>query len=429
MICTSCGGGLTQAQRFCAICGAEVLDDTAATASASLDQPPKRLSVGERRLFRVGIFITFALFVALAAGYWWLKGSGAPLLQPVVADKTGTFAIAPQFSDASPFSEGLAFVVDVATRKIGYIDKSGAIAIAPRFDSGQVPENYRPDSTYLFRADRFSEGLAVVLIGDEATGRYGYVDKTGKLVIEPRFNYASDFSEGLAFVRDEDTRSYGYIDKAGKMVISQIGFGYDFSEGLAEVAVGNKHGYIDRTGTMVVPPLSQVGGPKFSEGLVVMSIGGRRGYFDRAGKIAINPQFEWASEFSDGLAAVRIGEANTAKWGYIDKTGQTIISPQFDGADRFSEGLAAVGSGGRVGFIDKAGKVVIAFQFDAASAFSEGLAAIRIGDRNTGKHGYIDKTGRMIINPAFDYADPFSDGRARVRVGDPATGKWGYIYR
>jgi WG containing repeat len=49
-------------------------------------------------------------------------------------------------------------------------------------------------------AYEFSEGLAPVKIGTgcELCGKWGFIDKTGKVVIEPRFEAVNDFSEGLA---------------------------------------------------------------------------------------------------------------------------------------------------------------------------------------------------------------------------------------
>jgi hypothetical protein len=86
---------------------------------------------------------------------------------------------------------------------------------------------------------------------------------------------------------------------------------------------------------------------------------------------------------------VRSGDDTTGKWGFIDKTGHYVINPQFDSAEPFSDGLAAVRIGGwetgKFGFIDKTGHIVINPQFDFVSAFSDGLAAVRIGS----KWGYI----------------------------------------
>ena len=116
---------------------------------------------------------------------------------------------------------------------------------------------------------------------------------------------------------------------------------------------------------------------------------------EQTGKFVINPQFDSANNFSEGLAAVRIDDDKTGKWGYIDKQGKMAINPQFDSA------------------------------FD----FREGLAAVLIGDHKTGKRGFIDKQGKMVINPQFNSASNFSEGLAAVRIGDDKTGKWGYISR
>jgi len=63
---------------------------------------------------------------------------------------------------------------------------------------------------------------------------------------------------------------------------------------------------------------------------------------EQTGKYAINPQYSSADNFSEGLAAVRIGDDKTGKWGFIDKTGKYAINPQFDSVFKYSKGLAAV---------------------------------------------------------------------------------------
>ena len=79
----------------------------------------------------------------------------------------------------------------------GFIDKSGKVVIEPQF----------------YDVLDFSEGFTRVEIA--RTGLYGeppraddynwgFIDKSGKVVIEPQFNYVSAFSEGLACVRKDD---------------------------------------------------------------------------------------------------------------------------------------------------------------------------------------------------------------------------------
>src|SRR5688572_18741627 len=94
------------------------------------------------------------------------------------------------------------------------------------------------------------------------------------------------------------------------------------------------------------------------------------------------------------------------KWGYIDRTGKIVIKPQFVWAEEFSEGLAAIeNEDGKHGYIDESGAVVIEAKFDNWTDFSEGLAAVSIDF----EWGYIDRTGKWAIQPQFAVGRPFSD--------------------
>ena len=61
----------------------------------------------------------------------------------------------------------------------------------------------------------YNEGLAGV---KDADGKWGFIDKTGKLVIPCQWKKALFFSEGLAGVQD-DNEKWGFIDKTGKVVL------------------------------------------------------------------------------------------------------------------------------------------------------------------------------------------------------------------
>ena len=130
-------------------------------------------------------------------------------------------------------------------------------------------------------------------------GKYGYIDKTGQIVIRPQYDYAENFCEGLAVVGVSGTTThfgvkhdehsggkYGYIDTNGKIIIQpQYDWAGGFREGLAPVAVGGKwKGY--------------------------MHYGGQHGYINKTGKMAISARYSDAREFSGGLAVVGVG----GKW-------------------------------------------------------------------------------------------------------------------
>jgi len=202
-----------------------------------------------------------------------------------------------------------------------------------------------------------------------------------------------------------------------------------------------------------------------SKKLFGVTVGGKKGYIDRTGKLIVNPQYDQASDFSEGLALVCVGPCDqdhwqgvrytkgletekleqTFKYGYIDETGKMVINPMFESAEKFSEGLAGVCVGhgcyyslpsdkpkeeGKWGFIDKTGAIVILPQFKSVSTFHEGLAAVSVGD----KWGYIDKTGKFVINPQYDSANDFEQGVAWVSLKVAGTDstldyQYGYIDR
>lgn len=67
------------------------------------------------------------------------------------------------------------------------------------------------------------------------------------------------------------------------------------------------------------------------------------------------------------------------KWGYINRRGQVVVEPQFDYAWEFSERIGRISLKAKKGFIDKAGRIIAKPEFDNAQDFSEGFAAVQKG--------------------------------------------------
>ena len=65
-------------------------------------------------------------------------------------------------------------------------------------------------------------------------------------------------------------------------------------------------------------------------------------------------QFDLASEFTNGLACVRVGE----QFGFIDETGKFVIKPHYEWAEPFSEGIAPVTTEHSFGYINKSEKYI-----------------------------------------------------------------------
>ena len=270
-------------------------------------------------------------------------------------------------SGANDFSEGRAVVaVNSPHYKEGYIDESGKMIIEAKFDS----------------ASDFHDGIALVGVGTfglhgSGDHKFGFIDENGNWLVEPKYKEAFGFFEGLAAVMNDEGK-WGFIDTTGKVVIPfQFETGSFFSEGLASVFVKNKYGYIDKTGKIVIKPqFTQAN--NFSEGLAVVKIGGvllkpygatmtkndeyygKYVYIDKNGKISIQlpKNAEGADNFSEGLASIEIKKKDGYLYnGYINKLGKFVIEPTFGTAENFSDGVARVITDNGFGFIDKAGKL------------------------------------------------------------------------
>ncbi len=79
------------------------------------------------------------------------------------------FDIGERFSEAYPFTDGMAMVKERSTEKWGYVNTSGEIVLPP---------------VYSKNIDFFHEGRALVAMHETPT-RFGYIDKTGKFIYGP----------------------------------------------------------------------------------------------------------------------------------------------------------------------------------------------------------------------------------------------------
>lgn len=150
--------------------------------------------------------------------------------------------------------------------------------------------------------------------------RAGFIDRTGRFVIEARFEAAQDFSEKLAAVRIDGL--WGFIDAKSAVVIppryQQV---KPFSEGLAAVSVAGKWGFIDKSGQTAIPPTFQDVDP-FSDSLALAHHSKGTFYVDRHGRNVIPGPFKEATPFVNGLAAVLLSDTHVT---YIDHAGKTVF--------------------------------------------------------------------------------------------------------
>lgn len=167
----------------------------------------------------------------------------------------------------------------------------------------------------------------------------------------------------------DHVKRQNYWDKyceihGGQYISESIGYVPDFEGG---------HGYLinKKTGKKVLTGIEWIAKPLGDDSLVCFSSAKRRGYFNA-------------------------------------KDGKVIVEPKYDHAWIFSDGLAAVEEDGKIKFINSSGAIVIdkGLKYESGGdgyVFHGGYLAV-CSDEND-KYGLMDKSGNMALPLEYDYIE------------------------
>lgn len=264
----------------------------------------------------------------------------------------------------------------------------------------------------------------------DATGKFGYKDATGKIIVPGKYDEAADFREEKA--RVVLNKRHGFIDINGKEIVP-LKYEYAslfFFNGLAEVELNRKFGMVDKTGNEIVPLKydkidrggvynNSKGGLENQGGFILVKSLGKFGFIDNTGREFISLKYDAAEIFAPGMARVALN----GKYGIIDNKEKVIVPLLYDFIE--TEGFKETGFlqprlNGKYGLMDKTGKLVIQIKYDQLSiGFSENLSRMEVND----KFGFVDRTGKEVIPPKFENVDDFSNELAEAKL----NGKWGFI--
>lgn len=249
------------------------------------------------------------------------------------------------------------------------------------------------------------------LLAFEENGRWGYLDSTGAVVLQPRYRAAGSFSEGMAPVRIGGL--YGYINRQGQYVLPPVyAYATQFRAGRAVVWPDSTPQLIDHDGHQV--PLN-----------------------------ATYQQLEWQPGLDH--SGIWVGTLATGKRHVLAANGQQLSQAVFKRVGALSNNRVVVegveplrNAEGNilteaVAVLDARGRLVIPYyRFSSISTFCNGLATASLyqpGDAPE-PQCIIDTTGRILArlphNMEFaDYSEAeFADGVVRVHIsknGDEAN--------
>lgn len=292
---------------------------------------------------------------------------------------------------------------------------------------------------------------------DTNVGKFGYVDKKGKWIIDPQFMEAKDFSDGLAIVRyvnDSEGPKIGYIDSKGKAAFKdRFYFGYDFKKGYAIVLTkGDKVSIINKKGKVVLKtdyycysPEPEVDGilaeicinPLYrgdletKVGYITADLKVVKPMFDGGISYYTDPQSKEC--FLEGVHSEKTSDNKGTKLTrYLINTKMEPIKLSSDFIISIKEGMVLLKCDTYYAFVNSKGEIFDEiydsstgekYKFDRAESFSEGHAVVQIDNlitdtygQKVAGYGYINKDGSTFTEPVYLSASSFSGGLASVQL-------------
>ena len=242
-----------------------------------------------------------------------------------VVNKKGEVVVQPSFTLASTDYDGGLLAVGEPDGGMGFVDKKGEIVIPMEYDRVLIEEwdEFINNPTRYNLFGQVETGCIPV----KKNGKWGVIDRSGKWIINPQFDFI--VADGERYLFRKDWR-YGWCDEKGKYVINPQFKDAIPSEGYDLMAVkdeeSDEYGYIDKKGKWVIEPQYDKATPFLPSGVAFVYYKGEWGAIDRKGEWVINPQFSALFVVSDNLALVM---DSGKKIGLINSKGEYVVAPEY----------------------------------------------------------------------------------------------------
>ena len=174
--------------------------------------------------------------------------------------------------------------------------------------------NYGGYKRYGLRQDDFIDGLAVFEVND----KQGVINEDSDIVVPAIYDAVVDYTSKLFYIYQNGY--FGFMDKSGNVLIEPKFSSIDeFGEDRILLSHANKYLIIDTSGN-IIKELSCSSINSLKEDLAVISKDSKCGYIDKNGDIVIDYKFDDAFDFEDVNAHVNI---NSVRY-IINKKGEII---------------------------------------------------------------------------------------------------------
>lgn len=246
-----------------------------------------------------------------------------------VVDKKGRVVVEPVWAETGPmYVGGLIPVKEAGTDLWGIADTKGELVVACKYEeigTTDCEEGFRFNYVQALR-----EGRIPVC---DASGKWGVIDRKGNLQINPQFDGITLDGKNYLFCKG---RNYGWCDRDGKYLINpRYSDACLFAESdLAAVRDGDtdRWGFIDKKGEWAIEPQFRQAMQFLPCGVAPVRDAGSRdwGAVDKHGKYVVNPQFRSIYEYGADDRLLVFDQSGSV--GVIDARGKYIVAPDYSNA-------------------------------------------------------------------------------------------------
>ncbi|MGN0395322.1 MAG: WG repeat-containing protein [Coprococcus sp.] len=273
-------------------------------------------------------------------------------MEKIYADIEWLYEFGYEYTDVNCYAGGLCAVA--MEKQWGYANEQGKRVI---------------ENKYKY-AGPFISDIAPV---QTEQGEWYFIDKEGN---KKKVLNKIEKVKAIGIVADAipvyDGEKWSYYNMDQKLICGSYDKAMTMANGYAAVCEGNSWYLIDESGNKVSDSayssiVTDEKGIAY-RGRYFAGTSGDYHMYDADGNDIGGHSYRDAKLFNDtsGYAAVKI----SSKWGFVDMDGNIVIEPQYEDARSFSNGVAAVKKNDRWGFIDSNNNLVIEYKFNNVKDFN-----------------------------------------------------------
>lgn len=237
--------------------------------------------------------------------------------------------------------------------------------------------------------------------------KYGYIDSLGNVIIPYKFDFAYNFVNNRALV-SENGKVFYFIDKTQKQTsdtfsLKNIPYPYfnHYSKGIFTVESQlhdyKKYYFVDIiTGKRINDSYYESCYPKPLNNYIHVQLKDKWGLIDFNGNQIIPNSYDRIDIGFNNINFIPVQRRSA--FGYIDIEDKLKLKFIYEYAGNFVDNLASVKINGLIGYIDTLGNNKIPFIYDEGGEFKNGKAIVT----KNKKYGVIDKKGTLLTLGEWD---------------------------